>query len=126
MAGLMPKKPHILIIDDDVQVAEFLKVTLEMHGYQAVSVNSGRKGLEMIRARRPDLLILDLNMPEPDGFDLLKIERAELPYLRILVISGYLEGFMLKAAKLVGATATLQKPISPEALLEKVHDILGQ
>ena len=122
----MPKKPHILIIDDDVQVAEFLKVTLEMHGYQAVSVNSGRKGLEMIRARRPDLLILDLNMPEPDGFDLLKIERAELPYLRILVISGYLEGFMLKAAKLVGATATLQKPISPEALLEKVHDILGQ
>ena len=65
-------------------------------------------------------------MPEPDGFDLLKIARSEFPYLRVLAISGYLKGALLDAAKIVGATATLEKPLTAEKLLSKVREMLGR
>ena len=122
----MAEEPHILVVDDDPQVARFLKVVLEENGYSVSATTSGKEALALLRERWPDLLILDLNMPGLDGFDLLKIKRAERPYLRILVISGYLTGPLLKAAEYVGATATLQKPISREELVGKVRMMLGR
>jgi CheY-like chemotaxis protein len=122
----MSKPPYILLVDDDRQVIRFLKLTLEAGGYEVAATTSGKKALALIEERLPDLLILDLNMPEPDGFDLLKIERSTFPYLRILVISGYLKGPLLNAAKFVGAFATLEKPISAEALLNKVKEVFGE
>jgi len=122
----MPEPLQILLVDDDAQVVKFLKKALEENGYQVTATTSGQDALAQLRAHQPDLLILDLNMPEPDGFDLLKIERSEFPYLRILAISGYLKGALLDAAKIVGATATLEKPVSPEKLVAKVREILGR
>jgi two-component system response regulator GlrR len=118
-------QPYILLVDDDRQVIRLLKLALEANGYAVTATTSGKKALALIQERLPDLLILDLNMPEPDGFDLLKIERSEFPYLRILVISGYLKGPLLTAAKFVGAFATLEKPFAPEVLVEKVKEVLG-
>jgi CheY-like chemotaxis protein len=82
--------------------------------------------LPIIEARMPDLLILDLNMPPPDGFELLKRKRSKFPGLRILVISGCLEGTLLEAARIFGATATLEKPVTAEALIGKVREMLGR
>lgn len=76
--------------------------------------------------RLPDLLILDINMPEPDGFDLLRIEHARFPYLRVLAISGYLKGPVLEAARFVGAFGTLEKPFTDEAFLSKVREMIGE
>jgi len=122
----MTNPPNIVIVDDDPQVLRFLSTTLERNGYAVTATTSGTKSLALIKQHPPDLLILDLNMPEPDGFDILRIERSQFPYLRILVISGYLEGRLLEASKFVGAIATLEKPITPEALASKVREILGR
>ena len=65
-------------------------------------------------------------MPEPNGFDILKAEHSKYPYLRILVISGYLHGALLEAAKIFGAIATLEKPVTAEALVGKVREVLGR
>jgi len=100
-------------------------MVLEENGYSVTAATSGAQALASLRECRPDLLILDLNMPGVDGFEFLKIKRAEFPYLRILVISGYLKGSLLKAAKLVGATETLQKPIRSEMLVRKVREMLA-
>jgi CheY-like chemotaxis protein len=103
-----------------------MKKALETDGFEVLAVTSGKAALDAVRRRRPDLLVLDLNMPEPDGFDVLKIERSQFPYLRILVISGYLNGaLLLEAAKLVGAIATIQKPFEPGMLVTKVRELLG-
>lgn len=120
----MKNKPHILLVDDDCQVINYLRTELEANGYAVTATTSGANALAIIRNRQPDLLILDLNMPEPNGFDLLRTERAHFPYLRILVISGYLRGALLQAAKLLGAVATLEKPFSAETLVAKVREIL--
>ena len=119
-------EPHIVLVDDDPQVVKYLKKALEESGYAVTATTSGEKALAIIKERQPDLLILDLNMPEPDGFDLLKIERSQFPYLRILVISGYLKGALLEAARIVGAIATLEKPITAETLVNKVREVLGR
>ena len=121
----MTHSAHILLVDDDLQVVRFLKKALENEGYRVTATISGIDALQAIATDRPDLLILDLNMPEPDGFDVLREEREKFPYLRTIVISGYLEGALLEAAKIFGAVATLQKPVTPQALLAQVHAILG-
>jgi CheY-like chemotaxis protein len=122
----MKPPSHILLVDDDRQVVRYLKKALEQAGYDVTATTSGKQALAIIKAHMPDLLILDLQMPEPDGFDLLKAERSKFPYLRILVISGYLHGALLEAAKIFGAIATLEKPVTAEALVGKVREVLGR
>ena len=116
----------ILLVDDDVYVVRYLKKALEQAGYHVSGTTSGKQALALMEEEKPDLLILDLNMPAPDGFDLLRIEHAKFPYLRIIVISGYLEGALLEAARVFGAIATLQKPVSPGDLVNKVREVLGR
>lgn len=122
----MSDAPHILLVDDDRQVVRYLKKGLEKGGYAVTAASSGRKALAVIEERMPDLMVLDLNMPEPDGLDLLTKERSKFPYLRVLAISGYLQGALLDAAKIFGATDTLQKPVKAEALVAKVREVLGR
>lgn len=122
----MTNPPNIVVVDDDAQVLKVLRKTLEHNGYAVAATTSGKKALALIKQNPPDLLILDLNMPEPDGFDLLQIERSQFPYLRILMISGYLKGEQLEAFRFVGAVATMEKPFTPEALASKVREILGR
>ena len=116
----------ILLVDDDRYVVRYLSKALEQAGYKVSAATSGTQALDLMDEETPDLLILDLNMPEPDGFDLLRIEHKKFPYLRIIVISGYLEGALLEAAKIFGAVATLQKPVSPTDLVDKVREVLGR
>jgi CheY-like chemotaxis protein len=120
------RSPRILVVDDDPQVLKLLGRILENGGYSVHLMASGKMVTEVLRAEVIDLLILDLNMPEPDGFELLKTLRIAMPGLRILVISGFLEGALLKAAELLGATATLAKSDSPEMLLSTVNGLLRQ
>ena len=121
----MSKTTHIVLVDDDRQVIRFFKKTLEVSGYAVTATTSGRKALALIQENMPDLLITDLNMPEPDGFDLVSTERPKVPALPILVVSG-MKTPMLDAAKFVGAVGTLEKPVSAEVLVEKVRSVLGR
>jgi CheY-like chemotaxis protein len=114
-----------VLVDDDRQVIRFFKKTLEASGYAVTATTSSRKALALIHQSMPDLLITDLNMPKPDGFDLLITERPKFPALPIMVVSG-MKTPMLDAAKFVGAVATLEKPVSAEVLVEKVRSILGK
>jgi len=115
----------VLIVDDDRQVRQLCRITLEKSGYIVKAVSNGREALAEIRKAAFDLIVLDLSMPDMDGFEFLKIARAELPKLKILVISGFLSGTLLKAAKLFGASATLAKPFEPNSLLSLVSEVLS-
>jgi len=121
----MSESPKILLVDDDRQLVRFLQKTLEADGCTVTATTSGKQALAGLRASVPDLFILDLNMPSPDGFELLKTVRSEFPYLRVLAISGFLDGVLLEAAACLGAFATLPKPIDPGALVIKVREVLG-
>jgi CheY-like chemotaxis protein len=116
---------RILIVDDDPQVLGLFTDILSEGGYDVLAVASGKAAMQAIQHDPVDLLVLDLSMPEPDGFEMLKVLRATKPDLKILVISGFIQGILLRAAQLVGATATLNKTDAPELLLPTVRDLLG-
>jgi DNA-binding NtrC family response regulator len=122
----MANSPHILLIDDDQRVVRFLKKALEENGYTVIATTSSHCALAVIQQRLPDLLILNLNMPEPDGLDSLKAERSRFPCLTNLVISGYLDRALLKAAQILGAIATLEKALTPDELAATFRGVLGR
>ncbi len=114
----------ILVIDDDLAILKLFGTILEDGGYSVQLSHSGGDAKKLLRQTPIDLVVLDLNMPEPDGFDLLKELRASMPGLRIVVVSGYLDGALLKAAEWLGATAALSKSDAPGMLVKTVKDIL--
>jgi CheY-like chemotaxis protein len=91
-----------------------------------VGAGSGRATLEELRAGWFDLLILDLDMPDLDGFDVLRIVRHEMPHVRVLVVSGYMQGKLLEAAHCLGADRTLDKIKAPRLLLPITKKLLGE
>ena len=115
---------RILLADDDAHVLKLFARLLREAGYDVVPVSSGLDAVDILEKDRIDLLVLDLNMPPPDGFELLKIMRAKRPGLRILVISGYLQGALLEASQMLGATASLSKTQASDLLVKTVDGLL--
>ena len=62
----MNSPPYVLLVDDDHQIVRMMKKALETDGFEVLTVTSGKAALDAVRRRPPDLLVLDLNMPEPD------------------------------------------------------------
>ena len=120
----MEKSQIILVVDDDPGVLRLFETILKRGGYSVVAAESGKKALEVLRSESVSLVVLDISMPEPDGFEVLKTLRAFAPGLRTLAVSGFMDGALLEVARILGATATLSKPDAPEHLLEMVNQIL--
>ena len=117
--------PCILLVDDDPQILKLFDKILTKGGYTVIGTNSGDSALKVLDGKESvDLMVLDLSMPQPDGFEVLKSARLKRPGLRILVISGWMGGTLLKPAKMLGATASLDKTAAPKKLLQTVNDLL--
>lgn len=97
---------------------------LEKAQYSVKTTRDGEQALKLLKTFDIDLVMLDLNMPGLDGFELLKRMRALLPGLRIVATSGYLGGGLLPAAAVLGATTTLPKTDAPKMLLPTVRKLL--
>jgi CheY-like chemotaxis protein len=115
---------HILVADDEPQIRKLFERLLTQGGYSVTAVESGAAAMEVIQNQVVDLLVLDLSMPEVDGFELLKVLRSTRPELRILAVSGLMEGVLLKASEILGATASLSKTEAPQLLVKTVNSLL--
>lgn len=115
----------ILVIDDDPDIRDLAKSTLESAGHKVILAVDGREGVQLYRANRPDLVITDLFMPNQEGLETIKQLRMEFPEIRIVAISGKPSGnTMLSIAQRLGAVAVLQKPFVTEELLKVVEQAL--
>jgi DNA-binding response OmpR family regulator len=115
----------ILIIDDDPDTRDLLKITLEEAGHQVTLAADGREGVQAYRTHKADLVIMDLYMPGQEGLETIKQLRMEFPDARIIAISGKPTGAaMLSVAQRLGAIDILQKPFLQEELLQIVEQSL--
>ena len=122
----MVKKPKILIVDDEKLNRDFLKNYLSTLGYTPLEAENGKKGLGIIMKEYPDVIILDLNMPEMDGFELLKIikinpETRMIPVIVITALGD--ENNHLKALEL-GADDFLTKPFNIHFLKARLRSLV--
>ena len=120
----MPETSRVLVIDDDRQIPRLFKRVLEDGGISVVVTQSGQKALELLRDQAFKVVVVDINMPDPDGFEVLKTLRSSPHRPRILAVSGYMHEELLGAAKFLGADATLSKVDAPTLLLDIVNDLL--
>ena len=118
---------RILIIDDDDTLRGIIVKSLTHAGHQVTQTNNGRKGVEAYRADPVDLVITDMVMPEQEGMETIKILHREFPTLRIIAMSGGLEGsdLYLDLTRRLGASCTLSKPFTLQQLREAIERVLA-
>lgn len=118
---------RILIADDDPQVGKLFVKALERAGYVVEVVTSGSAVLRRITEASFDLIVLDLSMPEPDGFEVLRsLKAADEKHPPVVVVSGSMGEGLLQASEFLGAAASMPKTAGPHALAEIIGGILGR
>ena len=119
---------RILIIDDDALLRGAIRVVLESAGYEVIEAGDGGAGLRLYREQGAELLLVDLFIPEPDGLEVIRTVRAEVPGAKIIAMSGggSLKLDLLAAAEAFGASLALWKPFVPSVLLAAVGGLLGE
>jgi CheY-like chemotaxis protein len=116
----------ILVVDDESFVRGLVEETLTSEGHTVLQAKSGTEAIKLCEERAFDLVITDLSMPLMDGFDLISTLRRLQNDLAILAISGVYTGDLLKAVKVLGAKAILEKPFELAELVAVVDKILGK
>jgi DNA-binding response OmpR family regulator len=118
--------PHVLIAEDDHDIAALIRHALERQGYSASVVTGGRQALTAVAARRPDLMILDLMLPELGGLDVCRALRAksETTSLPIIMLTARGEESDRVVGLEIGADDYVTKPFSPKELVARVGALL--
>ncbi|MGV3534095.1 MAG: response regulator [Chthoniobacteraceae bacterium] len=118
----------IVIVDDEPVFRRLLCAKLTSVGHSVFEASNGKLGEKLILAEKPDLVLLDVWMPEQDGIATIVNLRKHAPDVKIIVMSGQPAGAGLRLFEIagtLGASATLAKPFAPDALIKAIDDALA-
>jgi CheY-like chemotaxis protein len=120
----------ILVVDDDPDARDFFVTVLEDHGYATVSARDGNEALDRIGDGLPDLVTLDITMPEKSGVGVYrKLKEDEglkgIPVIIITGVSDDFKHFISTRRQVPAPEGYLSKPVEPDQLLEKVRELVG-
>lgn len=120
------EQPRVVIVDDEAIVCESLRFLLVQEGFRATSVSDPARALGVIRAEKPDLIVLDLYMPGIDGREIARAVKAdpEVKDVRILLLTGSTEAVDVVTGFDAGAADYVAKPIGGDAFVAKVRGML--
>jgi DNA-binding response OmpR family regulator len=123
----LPEKKKILIVEDDRQLEEVLKLRLLSEGFEVLSSYDGESGLAQARRQKPDLIILDLMLPKLDGYKVCRMLKFDKKYKNIPVIlfTSRADEKDKELGLGVGADAYITKFLEPQILLDKIRELLN-
>ena len=118
----------VLVIDDDDDLRQLYRMHLELAGLRVLDAPDGAAGLAAARAERPNLIVLDLHMPEVDGWEVLRELRGDgqLADLEVVVLTGTADEATELRAREAGASSYVVKPVRIEDLVSVILGQLGQ
>lgn len=117
---------RILLVDDETQLVEMVKMRLEANDYEVLCAHDGQEALDKARKEKPDLIILDLMLPKIDGYKVCRMLKFDEKYrnIPIILFTARAQETDIKLGKEVGADAYIAKPFDPPSLLEKIKELL--
>ena len=118
----------ILIVDDDIHVTDLLGKVLSAEGYETIAVNESSTAIEVAVSTNPDLVILDLMMPQPDGFKVCRMLREDpnFMYTPILIVTALDDSDSRIVAFGAGATDYLTKPFNLDELVSLTKTLISE
>lgn len=117
----MPTK--ILVIDDDVAITELMSMLLKTHGYEVITTNTGAEGINIAKAKNPGVVLLDLMMPDVDGWQVCKAVR-KFSNVPILILSAINDPRMVASVLDAGADDFLVKPVPSGVLVAHIRKMV--
>jgi DNA-binding response OmpR family regulator len=111
---------HILLVDDDHDMLDMVQEALAIEGYSVTVVDNGRSALETLREANPDLVLLDIKMPDMDGFKVLQQIRAE-SIVPVIMLTAIHEPSSVSQSLDLGADDYIKKPFSLQELLAHIR-----
>ncbi|WP_123053456.1 response regulator [Clostridium sp. JN-1] len=116
----------ILIVDDAAFMRMMIKDILEKNGYEVVGeANNGAKAVELYKKEKPDIVTMDITMPDMDGIEAVKAIKALDPAAKIVMCSAMGQQTMVMDAIKAGARDFIVKPFQPDRVLEAIKKVLG-
>ena len=130
------KGKKILVIDDEMDTVIYMETLLQDNGYDTISANNGQEGLDKAKAENPDLVVVDVSMPEKSGMRFFKEFKLEpelesTPVIFVTGVTGFagdkdaLKNFIGKRGSIPDPEGFFSKPIDRDAFLKRVEEILG-
>jgi len=118
----------ILVAEDDLASRELIREILEARGYEVVEVGDGQEAVQKIAEKKPDLVLLDIQMPLLDGFGVLRQLRQDSRFasLPVVAVTSYAMGGDREKALAAGFDAYLTKPLNAAALKKQLEQLLGK
>jgi two-component system KDP operon response regulator KdpE len=116
------KKKLILVVDDHPKVLRFIEIDLKLRGFDVITTTSGREALEFVKSKKPNIMLLDMIMPEVDGFEVLRSLRG---FSQLPVIAFSASPASRDDAMHMGADDFLSKPFHSDELVSKIEALLA-
>jgi CheY-like chemotaxis protein len=118
----------VLIIDDDAAQADVLSMRLASQGFGTLIAGTGGRALELARAERPDCILLDLRLPDVDGFEVCQnlVDSAETCEIPVIIVSGMEQPGIIRRCRAAGCRFYIRKPYDPNALLTLVRQAIDE
>ena len=116
----------ILVIEDEPDFSELLKMRLESNGFSVVTAMDGYQGIQLAHAKKPNLIILDLMLPAGDGASVLEKLKlsGDTQYIPIVVLTGMINEEYKRKVIAKGVDAYLQKPCDADVLINTINEVL--
>jgi two-component system alkaline phosphatase synthesis response regulator PhoP len=119
-------KRRILVVDDDHEIVRLLRAYLEQSGYEVLAAYDGETALHMLRREHPDLVLLDLMLPERDGLDVTRVVRTDvsLAAMPIIMLTARVEDHDKIVGLEMGADDYVTKPFNPSEVMARIRAVL--
>src|SRR5713101_8455218 len=116
--------PLVLVVDDDPRVREFVRINLELEGYQVREAERAEEALAVIEDQVPDLVLLDVVMPGTDGWQMLQSMQERFGSIPVVMFSGKVDEQTVGEAASRGAEGFIGKPFDPQQLIERAKQLV--
>jgi DNA-binding response OmpR family regulator len=126
-ADAAPRKPHVLLVDDDAEIIESMRYALEANGFYVTIARDGNQGLALAENTTPDLLILDMMMPKRSGFLVLEqLRRNGHDKVRVIMVTGNEGNRHKQYAELLGVDDYIRKPFPMDRLIDSALKLVSK